>query len=53
MKQFLLKLTEADKTRLEQLADAEHLTQTAFVRRKIFLNTSVEKDRVEVSKNIN
>lgn len=53
MKQFLLKLSEADKTRLEQLAEAEHITQSAFVRRKIFLNTSVDKDRVEVGKKIN
>ena len=53
MKQFLLKLSEADKTRLEQLAEAEHITQTAFVRRKLFLNNSIEKDRVEVGKKIN
>ena len=53
MKQFLLKLSKEDKTRLEQLAEAEHITQTAFVRRKIFLNSSIEKDRVGSTKKIN
>ena len=52
MKQFLLKLSEEDKTRLEQLAEAEHITQSAFVRRRIFLNNSLENDRVQVSKQI-
>jgi len=46
MKQFLLKLSDEDKKKLEQLAEAEYLTQTAYVRRKLFLNNSTEKDRV-------
>ena len=53
MKQFLLKLSQEDKTRLEQLAEAEHITQTAYVRRKIFLNSSIEKDRVKGTKKFN
>ena len=53
MKQFLLKLSQEDKTRLEQLAEAEHITQSAYVRRKIFLNSSIEKDRVEGTKKFN
>jgi predicted transcriptional regulator len=52
MKQFLLKLSQEDKTRLEQLAQAEHITQSAYIRRKIFLNSSVQKDRVQVQNKI-
>lgn len=52
MKQFLLKLSQEDKTRLEQLAQAEHITQSAYIRRKIFLNSSVQKDRVGVQNKI-
>jgi len=43
MKQFLLKLSDEDKKKLEQLAKADYLTQTAYVKRKLFLNTSTEE----------
>ena len=38
MKQFLLKLTDEDKKKLEELARAEYITQSAYIRRAIFLN---------------
>ena len=36
MKQFLLKLTDEDKKKLEELARAEYITQSAYIRRQYF-----------------
>lgn len=41
-KSFLLKLSESDKKTLETLAHAERLTQSAYIRRRLFVDNDLK-----------